>query len=213
MQNAGSLETLDEEETLRLRGFSFEADRARFLSAHTRLRSILGAYRGVEPGSLRFRKNSFGKPELEVEGGDLALCFNLTHTRHFALLAVSPGFSLGIDLEEIATIEPEVAENYFSAAELAQLSTLEGSAWQHGFYRCWTQKEAILKAEGVGLNLDLCSFDVSLLPEEPVGLIAARTALRCQWKLFDLSPGTGMVSALASENPQAKVRCFQLAMT
>jgi hypothetical protein len=66
---------------------------------------------------------------------------------------------VGVDVEEVKPIEPEVADTHFSASELSDLSGLQGDAWLSGFYRCWTRKEAILKAEGVGLHRALDSFD------------------------------------------------------
>lgn len=157
-------------------------------------------------------RNAFGKPDLAAaeDCSGPSLRFNLTHTRRCALLAVSSRIGLGIDLEDVAPIEPEVARDHFSKAELEQLRTLSGEEWLRGFYRCWTQKEAVLKAEGVGLNLELASFDVALLPAAPAGLIGVRGSLRCHWELLDLYPGPQMIGALAYDDPQAQVRRFQL---
>ena len=90
------------------------------------------------------------------------------------MLALSTETELGIDVEDLRPIQPEVAEGHFSPTELAALSSLEGEAWLNGFYHCWTRKEAILKAEGVGLNLPLNSFDVSLIPGDPAKILGVR---------------------------------------
>lgn len=214
----GCPESFDNDERARFASFRFEADRSRFASAHVTLRRLLGAYSGLKPEDLRFSRNAFGKPRLdpiefrretlEGTGGWRGLCFNLTHTRSSALLAIARENELGVDLEEVRPIEPEVAENHFSSSELGRLRTLKGDEWQRAFYRCWTQKEAILKAEGVGLNLDLASFDVAVLPGEQAALLDARTALRRRWRLVGLSPATGTIGALACEDPRAEIRCF-----
>ena len=107
-------------------------------------------------------------------------------------------------------IEPEVAETHFSAAELSQLSGLQGDAWLTGFYRCWTRKEAILKAEGVGLNLALDSFDVGLLPNQPAELLGTRQPFSYPWKLHDVSPSSGTIGALATAHSQPRLSCFSL---
>ena len=104
-----------------------------------------------------------------------------------------------------------MAENHFSPTELAALSSLEGEAWLEGFYHCWTRKEAILKAEGVGLNLPLYSFDVSLIPGLPAKLLGVRppAVFRHPWTLHNLATPLGTVAALAAGSLQAEVLCFR----
>jgi 4'-phosphopantetheinyl transferase len=135
---------LDAKELERFHRFHFECDRARFAIAHANVRRILGAYLGQEPKRILFRANPFGKPELVTRAQAPPLYFNLSHSRNIALLALSMDTELGIDIEYLRPIEPEVAESNFSPTELAALSTLEGEAWLKGFYHCWTRKEAIL---------------------------------------------------------------------
>jgi 4'-phosphopantetheinyl transferase len=210
---AAQIELLDPKEMERFHRFHFESDRARFAIAHVNVRRIIGAYIGCEPEHLLFRTNSFGKPELVAEEQARPLYFNLSHSRHIALLALSTDTEVGIDIEDIRPIEPEVAERYFSTTELAALSSLEGEVWLNGFYYCWTRKEAILKAEGVGLNLPLNSFDVSLIPGVSAKLLAVRppAAFRRPWTLHNLATPSGTVAALAAGSLQPKVTCFWFA--
>jgi 4'-phosphopantetheinyl transferase len=193
---------LDANELERFHRFRFECDRARFAITHMNVRRILGAYLGREPERLLFRANRFGKPELVTEAQTPPLYFNLSHSRNIALLALSMDTELG---------EPEVAESNFSRTELAALSSLEGEAWLKGFYHCWTRKEAILKAEGVGLTIPLDSFDVSLIPGLPAKLLGLRppAAFRHPWTLHNLTTPLETVAALAAGNPRADVLCFR----
>jgi 4'-phosphopantetheinyl transferase len=108
----------------------------------------------------------------------------------------------------VRPIEPEVADSHFSASERSQLNQLQGDAWLLGFYRCWTRKEAILKAEGVGLSRPLDSFDVSLLPDEAAKLLGTRSQFSYSWRLHDLSPSAGTIGAVATVQLQTKVTCF-----
>jgi hypothetical protein len=126
---------LDANELERFHRFRFECDRARFAITHMNVRRILGAYLGREPERLLFRANRFGKPELVTEAQTPPLYFNLSHSRNIALLALSMDTELGIDIEYLRPIEPEVAESNFSRTELAALSSLEGEAWLKGFYQ------------------------------------------------------------------------------
>jgi 4'-phosphopantetheinyl transferase len=202
---------LDAKELERFHRFHFECDGARFAIAHANVRRILGAYLDREPERILLSANSFGKPELVTEAQNRPLHFNLSHSRNIALLALSIDTELGIDIEDLRPIEPEVAENHFSQNELAALSSLEGEGWLQGFYHCWTRKEAILKAEGVGLNLPLYSFDVSLIPGLPAKLLGVRPPafFRQPWTLHNLEAPFGTVAALAAGSLQTEVLCFQ----
>jgi len=201
---------LDAAELKRMNAFYFAPDRARYTVAHANLRRILGAYLNLPADRLHFHANRFGKPELAEEGPSPALTFNLSHSYSVALLAVSRGGPVGVDVEDVRPIEPEVAAAHFSASELAELSALQGDAWLAGFYRCWTRKEALLKAEGVGLHLALDGFDVSLSPDAPE-LLRTRVHFSYPWKLYDASPAAGIIGAVAVAQNHARLGRFRFA--
>jgi 4'-phosphopantetheinyl transferase len=203
---AAHIEILDEQERERMQRFYFAPDRTRYAFAHANLRAILGSYLHQPAASVRFHTNEFGKPELDHGDASSSFHFNLSHSRSIALLAVAKGGPLGVDVEEVRPIEPEVADTHFSARERSQLSKLQGDAWLTGFYRCWTRKEAILKAEGVGLSLALDSFDVSLLPAAE--LLETRKPFSYPWRLHDLSPSEGTIGAVATAHSSASLACF-----
>ena len=200
------LEVLDHQELERMQRFHFAADAERYAVAHGNLRRILGAYLSLAPEKLSFRNNRFGKPELPSE---ISLKFSLSHSKSIAVLAVDPERPVGVDVEDVRPIEADVAERHFSATELSDLRGLEGDTWLTGFYRCWTRKEAILKAEGVGLSRALDSFDVSLLPDRKVELIATRQSFSYPWRLHEVVPSSGTIGALATAQPNARVACFR----
>jgi 4'-phosphopantetheinyl transferase len=203
---AAHIELLDQEELRRLHGFRFAQDRSRYAIAHANLRRILGGYCECPPAEICFRANRFGKPELAGEPSSLH--FSLSHSRCVAVLAVAHGHPVGVDVEEVKPIEREVADGHFSASELSQLSGLPGDAWLSSFYRCWTRKEAILKAEGVGLSRALDSFDVGVLPDQPPALLGTRQQFSYPWKLYDVSPASGTTGALAIAHSNARLAYF-----
>ena len=205
---AGYIRILDVQERERLQRFHFAPDRARFAVAHANLRRILGGYLHQPAAGLRFHANSFGKPELSSGDSGISLHFSLSHSRSIAVLAVTNGEPVGVDVEDVKPIEAEVAESHFSASERSQLNQLRGDAWLRGFYRCWTRKEAILKAEGVGLFRPLDSFDVSLLPDQTAELLGTRSQFSYPWRLHDLLPCEGTIGAVATVQLQTKVTCF-----
>jgi len=190
----------------RMHCFHFALDRERYAVAHANLRRILGGYLHQPAKTISFRANRFGKPELA--GSASSLHFNLSHSKSIAVLAVAHGLPLGVDVEDVRPIEPEVAATHFSASELSQLAQLTGDAWLGGFYRCWTRKEAILKAEGVGLHRALDSFDVGLSPGAPAELLGTRVRFSYPWKLYDVSPAPGTIGALATALGEARIARF-----
>jgi 4'-phosphopantetheinyl transferase len=202
------IEILDQQERERMQRFYFAPDRARFAVAHANLRRILGGYLHQPAAGLRFRANSFGKPELSSGDSRTSLHFSLSHSRSIAVLAVTNGEPVGVDVEDVKPIEAEVADSHFSASERSQLNQLQGDAWLRGFYRCWTRKEAILKAEGVGLSRPLDSFDVSLLPDETAQLVGTRRRFSYPWRLHELLPSAGTIGAVATVQLETKLTCF-----
>jgi 4'-phosphopantetheinyl transferase len=76
------------------------------------------------------------------------------------------------------------------------------------FFRCWTRKEAYIKAKGEGLWLPLDQFDVCvaagadnvLLATRPDGSEAAR------WSLREVAAGPGYVAALCVAGPAFRLR-------
>src|ERR1700744_3056496 len=123
---AAHIEVLDQQERERMQRFHFAPDGARYAISHANLRRILGNYVQQPATSLRFHTNASGKPELEHRDSSSSIDFNLSHSRTVALLAVTNGRPVGVDVEDVRPIETEVADRNFSASERSQLSALHG---------------------------------------------------------------------------------------
>ena len=174
------------------------------------MRSILAGYKRQPPSALVFSVGAGGKPCLVVDEPP-TLEFNLSHSRNFGLLAIARDLELGVDVEEFRKVEPGVPERYFSAVEIQDLSQLKGDDWLSGFLRCWTRKEAVLKAEGVGLRIPLDAFDVSLKADDPPMLLGVRppVTFRFPWLLYDVSPHLDAIAALAVSSPPETIHLFR----
>jgi 4'-phosphopantetheinyl transferase len=173
------------------------------------LRRLLGGFLGLEPERVELRYGPHGKPCVE------GLRFNLAHSHELALYAFSRGRELGVDLERIRPLRDAaaIAERYFSAEENAVLRSLPEIQRHEAFFRCWTRKEAYLKALGDGLARPLDSFDVTLAPGEPARLLRVQGAPdeAARWSLLHLDPAPGFVGALAAEGPWGSTQLFQAA--
>jgi len=189
--------TLSADELARARRFVFPVHARRFIAARAGLRRILAGYRGCAPADLGFRYAAHGKPALADNGPPLF--FNLSHSGHLAVLGVSTVGEIGVDVETVTAAAEDVAARFFSASECAALAALPQAARAGGFFRCWTRKEAMVKALGEGLSMPLDSFDVTLAPEQPARLLrlAGEPDAAERWSLFHFEPAADCIGAVA----------------
>lgn len=184
----------------RARAARYLVDKARveFVATRSALRQILGTYLNAPAESISFRYSERGKPSLDLNPG---IGFNISHSEGLSVLAISRGHDIGVDVEWIrADVEAAaLAERFFSPSERDRLLRLSENEIQPAFFRCWTRKEAYIKARGDGLSLALDSFDVSLEPGVTSALLRTRPrATEAQkWIVSDLGLATGYAAALA----------------
>lgn len=198
-------------ERKRAAGFYRQRDQARFVVGRGLLRVILGRYLDVAPAGLRFSANEHGKPFLlgDVEE---TVSFNLSHSADLALVAVTLGRAIGVDVERVREdVDHErLARRFFSPAEVAQLDCLPEEARVRAFFHGWACKEAYIKGQGVGISLGLHNFDVTMAPEEPARLLATRpdAAEAPRWRLLALQPAPGYAGAVAVRGHDWRLVCW-----
>jgi 4'-phosphopantetheinyl transferase len=200
--------TLEPEELDRASRFHFEKHRRHFVVARGFLRSVVARYLDTQPESLRFAYGAYGKPALASEH---VLRFNLSHSHEVALLAVALDAELGVDVEHIRAdfASEDIARRFFSHAEVEAFNALPREEQVAAFFRCWTRKEAYIKAIGKGLSQALDEFDVTLTPGLEPALLQARDDDASRWLLRDIDVGESYAGALAVERPVAEVRFFR----
>jgi 4'-phosphopantetheinyl transferase len=123
--------------------------RREFVLTRALLRQILARYVGGAPAELRFDSSTNGKPVLR---GIQSVHFNASHSRDVCFIAVAHG-PVGIDVEYVQpeALRQSEIEQYLSPSELGHLDAMPVQARGRALYACWTQKEAVLKALGIGL--------------------------------------------------------------
>ena len=182
------LRTLAEDERVRASRFHFEKDRRRFVLARGFLRALLGRYLQTTPEEVSFSYGPYGKPALSGAGAPLR--FNASHSHELAVYAFVEEHEIGVDVEYIKKdlMTEEIAQHFFSAAEIQSLSALPATEKTAAFFRCWTRKEAYIKAIGSGLSHPLDKFDVTLAPGEPATLLRDHLdpAAATRWSMFNL---------------------------
>ncbi|XP_060958455.1 uncharacterized protein LOC115699247 isoform X1 [Cannabis sativa] len=170
----------------------------------------------VSPESLKFRKNSYGKPEVDWQIADWQpppLHFNISHTSCLIACGVSAEMPIGIDVEEkkrkLKNNVLAFARRYFSSHELDHLAAITDLEIQRQeFLKLWTLKEAYVKALGRGFSAapfntftiqfrspitkeksNLLKVSDNKVPDiavEPVDNLSTLTS-NCQFALLDLA--------------------------
>jgi 4'-phosphopantetheinyl transferase len=196
-------ETLSAEEAARAARFLSPVHGRRFTAARGFLRGVLARHLGCPPAELRFEYGPRGKPSLP----GTRLHFNLSHSGDLALLGVTLGTRLGVDVERVRELDHlRIARRFFAPAEADRLALLPEQRARHAFFAGWTRKEALIKAIGAGLSLPLDGFEVSL--EGEATLLRADPGLGAAWALRDIEAPAGFVAATAVEGPIRALRRF-----
>jgi 4'-phosphopantetheinyl transferase len=203
---ASCADLLSSAEQARAKKFMFDRDRRLYTVAHAALRSILSRYLQAAPTSIEFIEGSNGKPKLRANlPGDLR--FNLSHSGERAMIAAAFGREIGVDIERVKEGFgfDEVAEHFFTAGEVAALRALPSHLQRQAFYKCWTSKEAFLKAKGTGLSGKLDEVEILMGSDEDVRVDARVPG----WTLTALDPPGNYQAALVVEGNLLPVSCYQ----
>jgi 4'-phosphopantetheinyl transferase len=200
--------TLEADELERAGRFHFEKHRRHFIAGRGGLRYVLSRYLEAKPEELRFSYGAFGKPALV----DFGLRFNTSHSHDVALFAVSADRELGVDVEHIRAdfATEEIARRFFSRVEVGVFNALRQEERVPAFFRCWSRKEAYIKAIGRGLSEPLDAFDVTLAPREAARLLRAEREDVSRWSMFDIDAGDDYAAALLVEAPVSHVRLWEM---
>lgn len=147
---------LSADERARAGRFFFEHLQRRYTLARAALRVLAGRHLSRAPESLPIAYAGHGKPRLP----DSRLQFNLSHSGDLAAYAFSNDVEVGIDIEQIRPVSDRrsIARRFFSARECRALEEEEPAGGDAAFFRCWTRKEAYIKAIGAGLSVPLAGF-------------------------------------------------------
>jgi 4'-phosphopantetheinyl transferase len=191
---------LSSDELARASRFHFSRDRQHFVAARAVLRIILASYLATEAKKIEFCYSKKEKPSLGPAHERSDLTFNVSHSGGIALFAFTRGREIGVDVEQVRrdSDSEAIARRFFSVHEQEQLAALPAEERGEAFFRCWTRKEAYIKATGDGLSLPLGQFDVSMAAGETNALLATRPdgSEARRWRLQEVPGGTGYVAAL-----------------
>ncbi len=195
---AGS-STLSEAERAQADRFHFERDARRYRASHEALRTLLSQATGVPAPELAFFQGAFGKPGLSLRD---APHFNMSHSGGWALIGIGGSTPIGVDIEVPRSMDDlhALAERNFTTAECEALAASAEPQQLETFLRCWTRKEACLKALGSGLSVEPGVFVAGVEP----GLRATHIDVggqRCGMSVVSLALPVKALAAVAWISP------------
>ena len=199
---ADALARLNEDEQSRWQRYCHAGPRRRFALCRAALRAILCNQLGCTNEQLAFGASDHGKPYAVVDGIPAPVSFNVSHSGGHGLIAFATEGRLGVDVEERSTQRDldGLIETVLSPDEQAELALVHGNHKLHLFFSFWTIKEALIKALGAGLSLDMSLFEVPLAMRHGTKTSTFQfphlPAIR--WRLEDLS-NENFAAAIAHE--------------
>lgn len=209
---AADMANLTGAERARCLKLSRPADQRRFAAVHAGVRQVLAAYLDTAAPLIRLGRvpccrcgdTGHGPPRIDWPRTDIT--FSLSHAGSHWLLAVARGRRVGADIEVTkGTAITGLARDCLSPAELVYLKSQRRGRRDDVVYTCWTRKEAVLKACGIGLAVPPGSVEVA-----PMRTPRARVRLACaagvrEWLVEDLA---SYEDALEPPGPDGQARWF-----
>jgi 4'-phosphopantetheinyl transferase len=157
---------------------------------------------GLDPGLIHsIHYTLAGKPYINREG----LNFNISHSGTVVACALSTSGRIGLDVEQMLDIRLGDFREIFSPDEWLTITTPPTSSFQpptfhplEKFYRLWTQKEAVIKANGIGWGIDPKQIRL----HGPVAWLQDES-----WHLHSLDLANGYAACFATDQQERKPLC------
>jgi len=114
------------------------------------------------------------------------------------MLAVAP-FPVGVDAEAVRDIPvADLSANVLTPREhRAVVAEPAGPARTRAFLRCWTRKEAVLKAVGIGIVTDLTGLETRSWAAGPAEVTSNALSTPTSWWVADAPVPEGWAAAVA----------------
>jgi 4'-phosphopantetheinyl transferase len=181
-----------------------------FRNRRRALRAILADYVDCEPEELELSAGKGGKIVLRHPAKASDLRFSLSSSGDVGLIAITAASEIGVDVEMLRPVDmvEALVRRYFAPAEVDALLAVHPLCRSAAFLRCWTRKEAVMKAHGAGMALGLSCIEVGLAPH--MAQAACVEIEGRSFSLIDLSAATGYSAAVAAEGPIRRIRYWAM---
>lgn len=189
---------LSKDEKEKASKFRFSKDRIAYIASRGMLRVLSGHYLNCPPEDIIFEYEAHGKPGYAHK---TSLKFNVSHSGNMVIIGFLFDQVMGIDIEIIKDDFDvlDIGRNFFSKKEIAALNAIPKAMQHIAFYRCWTRKEAFIKAMGDGLSFPLDLFALSIDSDTTTSLLETSwdPKEKDQWELYSYIPADQYRAAIA----------------
>ena len=140
--------------------FAYDIDTYLFSIRHNLLRIILGDYLNCDPAKIRFNSNHYQKPH--IAHPNTLIQFNISASSNRFVAVFCQQHTIGVDLELVREIDdiPQLINDYFTKEENNWINSQPENSRLSSFFQIWSRKEALVKAIGKGLNIELKKINV-----------------------------------------------------
>ena len=191
--------------------FAHMKDTVRHLAGRALARRMLWAVTG-QNSLAAFARSPLGKPFCPQTTAN----FSISHAGNMVWAALCRTAAVGIDVEEIHPLPDAVdLTSQLHPQERQALLALPAEEMENSFFRCWTRKEATLKACGTGLNTPLHSFCVCTEQQQANWILSAPAghvyASQCaapisdQWTSQDIATAAPYQCSMVACGPHLEV--------
>lgn len=185
---------ISEEEQEQIHRFRQEKDKCRKLVGKLLVLHVLHTWKLWSGHVLpEFSYNAYKKPY--VEG--IPAAFNVSHSGDLVVCSFTQGAENGVDVEKVQLVNVNEYKVVLTDDEYHALKIADPVR----FFKLWTVKEAVMKADGRGFFLDVLSFAV---PADLSGRFEVVADGR-KWHVFSCCLSEEYALALASGDPSVPV--------
>lgn len=132
--------------------FKFDKDKKLSAGAFLLLKKLLSEQNITD---FKIKIGKYDKPSICDHEN---IYFNLSHSGKMVLCSISDR-EVGVDVEYIdSTIDLDIAKHFFYNSEYERIMNAENKPDE--FFKYWVLKESYMKYTGLGMNLELDSFEV-----------------------------------------------------
>ncbi|MFB8038367.1 4'-phosphopantetheinyl transferase family protein [Streptomyces sp. NPDC056004] len=201
---SGDLDILSAEERRRVAAFRDPLRSVHYATAHAEVRRCLAGILGCDPARIRFGRRpcagcgraGHGRPYISRPRTRWE--FSLSRSGPHWVCAAAEGVRVGVDLERVRPMDvSSLTPAILSAGERRHIGGVPPEFRAAEFIRCWTRKEAVVKASGIGIEAELGAIDVD---PGRVGAKVNHRVTGCEfdtWSVTDLPARADLMSAIA----------------
>jgi len=194
------LHLLSEDEQEKASQLTLQSRREEYITTRAIQRHALARFTGLSPQELAFEKGPYNKPSHPLAA------FNLSNCKGLVACAIAKS-ELGLDIEphDRGHQAYEVASRVYTDREREDLALLATPERNKAAIELWTLKEAVMKASGMGFQLDPQSFELSQENGE-LKATSQTTDLGGNWHLTLTILASGHAMSLATSMPRPNIR-------